>query len=140
MMASQCTQLLSFDEGDDKSSLQITSARVEGDEGDQRPMINVRTIAASCFLTAVLVSACGGSGPSNGTGKSGYSSSSCCLNYSYYTCPSEGDAKGCFDNGRPGKCTSTPSKDKDCCAAKGDSCTGASQCCSGTCGTDGTCG
>ncbi len=57
-------------------------------------------------LTILSVLACGDDGES--------STGNCCLNGSYYECPSADDAGMCSLDDGPGNCTRDSSKDDEC--------------------------
>ena len=61
------------------------------------------------LLTFISVLACGDDSTSSSS-----STGSCCLNGSYYTCPSADDAGECSLDDGPGNCSRDSSKDDTC--------------------------
>ncbi len=66
-----------------------------------------RVILTFTFALAACGGGSGSTTPSRETG-------SCCINGSYYTCPSSAAATDCFNNRSPGSCSRDSSKDSTC--------------------------
>jgi hypothetical protein len=61
-----------------------------------------------CCAVALFAVGCGGDGGSSSGGGGGSSQSfECCINGTYYSCPSETAVNACFNNNDPGGCSET---------------------------------
>lgn len=70
-------------------------------------------IGAVAAVFSVL--ACGSKDSSSSSGStSGTSSASCCLNGSWFDCPSADASTSCFNTGDPGSCSRNAAKDPGC--------------------------
>ncbi len=71
--------------------------------------------AAVSLVILAALSGCGSEGSSSSGGSTGtQSSASCCLNGSWYDCPSDSEATTCFDKSDPSGCTRNSDRDKEC--------------------------